>query len=193
MRVIYLHGFLSSPSSFKAELMRKECEKRGIEFFAPDLNVAPEDAVARALSFADGVPSEELFAVGSSLGGFYATRIAEMLECRAVLINPAVHPWKFVKDYAGEQPVYGTDRTVFVSPDYETELLRLASPVLMVPERYLVLLSEKDEVLDWREAAEKYGKARQIRIPDGDHRVSNFEKYCSAAADFFYEDYPREH
>lgn len=117
MATIYLHGFLSSPDSKKGRILALEHKKRGIPFFAPDLTMSPEQVSAMLTRFTAGMPPEELTVVGSSLGGFYATWLAEKTGCRAVLLNPVVRPWELVRDFLGEQETYGGKRRVVITED----------------------------------------------------------------------------
>lgn len=184
MTTIYLHGFLSSPRSVKGRMLAAAHERRRAAFFAPDLNIGPAQAASLLLQLTEGIPARSLAVVGSSLGGFYAAWLAEKRGCRAVLLNPAVRPWEFVKDYMGEQPTVAGDRTVNVTPDFVRQLRELDVPEVTRPERYLVLLSTADETLDWREADAKYREATRVLIPGGDHRISAFADYCEAVTDF---------
>ncbi|HEY5800947.1 MAG TPA: YqiA/YcfP family alpha/beta fold hydrolase, partial [Burkholderiaceae bacterium] len=99
--ILYLHGFRSSPQSFKARLVAQEMARRGLagQLRCPQLPPSPRAAMALALQLVEGVPADELAIVGSSLGGFYATYLAERLGCRAVLLNPAVTPLRDLEKY----------------------------------------------------------------------------------------------
>ncbi|HEU5437042.1 MAG TPA: YqiA/YcfP family alpha/beta fold hydrolase, partial [Telluria sp.] len=90
-RVLYLHGFRSSPRSFKARVVSERMAQLGRigDLICPQLPASPKAAIELALKLA-GRYGSELSIIGSSLGGFYATCIAEHLGCRAVLLNPSV-------------------------------------------------------------------------------------------------------
>jgi predicted esterase YcpF (UPF0227 family) len=92
--ILYLHGFRSSPQSFKARAVAQKMAQLGRagELACPQLPASPEAAIALALALVDGVPADRLAIVGSSLGGYYATWLAERLGCRAVLLELAVRP-----------------------------------------------------------------------------------------------------
>ncbi|HEU5437191.1 MAG TPA: YqiA/YcfP family alpha/beta fold hydrolase, partial [Telluria sp.] len=79
--ILYLHGFRSSPSSYKARVVagRMAALNRADQLACPQLPASPSAAIALALSLVDGVPADELAIVGSSLGGYYATWLAEHL------------------------------------------------------------------------------------------------------------------
>src|SRR5688572_7883152 len=92
--ILYLHGFRSSPLSFKARLLAQKMQElgRGDEYLCPQLPASPREAITSALEAAGSVAPDRLTLIGSSLGGYYATCLAEQLGCRAVLLNPAIRP-----------------------------------------------------------------------------------------------------
>ena len=95
--LLYLHGFRSSPLSFKAQrLGRWMAEHRpDIVWHCPQLPPSPAEAVEGLLRTVAGWgidAATDLAVVGSSLGGFYATVLAARLGCRFVVMNPAVEP-----------------------------------------------------------------------------------------------------
>ncbi|HBD32413.1 MAG TPA: esterase, partial [Cupriavidus sp.] len=115
--------------------------------------------------------------IGSSLGGFYARWLAEKHGCRAVLLNPAIHPWTDLERYLGEQPLYHGGGSVVVERKHLQELLDLRVDAITRPERYYLLTATGDEVLDYREMIAACPGAR-IRVIEGsDHGISEFEEY----------------
>ena len=101
--ILYLHGFRSSPQSFKARLLGERMTELGIgeQYICPLLPASPQEVIALSLKLVDGCAPEELTVIGSSLGGFYATYLAERLGCRAVLLNPAVRSFRDLEKYVG--------------------------------------------------------------------------------------------
>jgi uncharacterized protein len=101
--LLYLHGFRSSPRSTKARQVEARVRQRhpGVTWWCPQLPPSPAAAMAMVMKGIEGWPREQMAAIGSSLGGFYATWVAQSCECRAVLLNPAVHP---ARDLAGLIP-----------------------------------------------------------------------------------------
>ena len=152
--LLYLHGFNSSPGSAKAQQMAAwVAEHRpDIEVLIPAQPNTPaaaweaiEAVIAEARARHDG--RLRLGAVGSSLGGFMATRVSELHGCRAALINPAVRPHELLCDYLGHQVNPYTDERYELLPTHMDELRALAVPV-SAPERVWVLQQQEDEVLD---------------------------------------------
>lgn len=188
--ILYLHGFRSSPKSAKGRVLRAAALGCGMAFDAPDLNCDPFEAVERALGAYEALKVHgTVGVVGSSLGGFYAACVAKRTGARAVLINPAVRPWEVVKNYLGEQTIYGTDRTLFVREEFADMLQELAVGGFPDPGRVLTLLATGDELLDWHEAAELYAQCPSIVIEGSDHQISEFEEYVGRVCAFLSENF----
>jgi predicted esterase YcpF (UPF0227 family) len=181
--LIYLHGFNSSPASFKARLLKERMEAmgRGTQFLAPALPRSPRQAAEQL----DALVSRHRRAclVGSSLGGYYATWLAERHGVRAVLLNPAVRPYELLA------PLVGRQRNLHTGEEYDFTMqqvveLRLLEAVGVTPRRYLLVVTTGDEVLDYRMALERYRGCRQIVIEGGDHALSDFGDHLEAVLDF---------
>lgn len=174
MVVMYLHGFRSSPLSKKGQIMREAFSGK-YTFEAPDLNVSPVEVQNILLESVKGFEPSELCLVGSSLGGFYATWLAEKIGCRAVLLNPATEPWSVINDYIGVQTINNTDRTFEVKAEYADQVRQMNCENIQA-DRYLVFLSTNDEVLDWHKAQSKYASCKMILLPGNTHEINNFEQ-----------------
>ncbi len=124
-----------------------------------------------------GWPRDSMGVVGSSLGGFYATYVAAMTRCRAVLINPAVHPARDLARHIGEQTVWQDPQQRFhFRPEFIAELGALEVGALPRPERCMAIIAKGDEVLDWREMSARYPDSRLKLLHGGDHALSDFER-----------------
>jgi len=176
--ILYLHGFLSSPASVKAKQVRSALAQAGREadFLCPPLPVSPRAAAEVALASAQLEEPRNLSLIGSSLGGYYATWLAEHLGCRAVLLNPAVRPYEDLVAYLGWHNDAG-GRQVEVRPEYLDELRALETPRLTDPDRYLLLAATGDEVIDYRRMIAKYADCRMHVIAGSDHALSDFPQY----------------
>lgn len=187
--LLYLHGFRSSPQSMKSRLVQERMRAWGLEkyFACPVLNVSPSEAIAQAEAAIRGARAggeTEIAIIGSSLGGFYARWLAERHGCRAVLLNPAIHPWTDLEKYLGEQPLYHGGGSVVVMREHLDELLALRVDAITRPERYYLLAATGDEVLDYREMVDACPGAN-IRIIEGsDHGISEFEHYVDEVLAF---------
>lgn len=182
--LIYIHGFNSSPASFKANLLRQKLESlgRGAEFSAPALPHRP--GAAAALLEAEIARHPGAVLVGSSLGGYYATWLAEKHALKAVLVNPAVRPYELLSAELGVQKNFHTEEEYEFTHTHLDEL-RSLEVARVTPERYLLLVATGDEVLDYRQAVERYRGCRQIVVQGGDHSFSDFEKYLDLVLEFF--------
>lgn len=181
--LIYIHGFNSAPASFKARLIGERMRTLGREheYLVPALPHRPAEAMDLLCELLDKHPGAAL--VGSSLGGYYATYLAERFAVRAVLVNPAVGPYNLLRNHLGPQKNLYTGAEYELTAQHIAELEALETAVV-TPERYLLLTRTGDEVLDYRDGVEKYRGARQHVIPGGDHGFDDFENYLDETLAF---------
>ena len=184
--ILYLHGFRSSPASFKARVVARKMKELGRagELVCPQLPASPRQAMALALSLVDGVPADQLAIVGSSLGGYYATWLAERLGCRAVLLNPAIEPLKDLDDHVGVTTAWHSDQPFEFKREYIDELRALKVETITRPERYFLIAATGDEVLDYRDMVAHYAGARQHVIEGSDHAIPEFAHYVDEVLAF---------
>ncbi|OVZ56587.1 esterase [Pigmentiphaga sp. NML080357] len=190
--ILYLHGFRSSPSSYKARLLAQAMARRGRqrEWACPQLPASPREAMALAESLArdmqshDRAAGRELTLVGSSLGGYYATWLAERLGCRAALLNPVVHAARDLATQVGEHRSYHDDQPFTFTAAHVEELRAYEVARITRPSRYYLLAATGDEVLDWREMRDHYPGARQHIIEGSDHGIGDFDRYLPEVLDF---------
>jgi predicted esterase YcpF (UPF0227 family) len=183
---IYLHGFNSSPASFKARLLQERLAQRGRahEFIAPQLSHRPTEAAATIERVLEPLPAETVTLIGSSLGGHYATAFAERMGLRAVLVNPAVHAHELLASQVGPQVnLYSGERYFFTARDVE-DLRALDVASITRPERYLLIVALGDEVLDSRIALDYFSGASQIVHTGGDHGFADFAQYLDRVIEF---------
>ncbi|WP_211444828.1 YqiA/YcfP family alpha/beta fold hydrolase [Collimonas humicola] len=184
--ILYLHGFRSSPQSFKARLLaeRMRLLGRADEYQCPQLPASPAAAIALAQDLVREVDPAQLTLIGSSLGGYYATWLAQQSGCSAVLLNPAVKPPRDLEKYVGVSTQYHSDDPFEFKREYMAELQALQVDVISKPERYFLIAATGDEVLDWREMVGHYPQARQIVIQGSDHGISEFADYADEVLAF---------
>ena len=176
--LIYLHGFNSSPGSYKAQMLLRYLERLGAasHYLIPSLDHEPQKAIADLQSLLDSKSDHtNITLLGSSLGGYYATHLAQQYPVRVVLINPAVNPAQTLERYLGvNQKFYSDDSYEFTRRHIE-QLAALKVAKIVDPSRYLVLLQTGDETLDYREA-EAFYAACDVRVEKGgSHGYSDFE------------------
>lgn len=176
--LLYLHGFRSSPLSAKARRMAawvKEHEPR-LTWWCPQLPPSPREAIELLTQGVSEWPIERTVIVGSSLGGFYATVMAERLGCKAGLVNPAVDPARDLTRYIGETTAWHSEERFFL-PAYVDQLRDMTPAELVEPARYFAVIATGDEVLDWREMSGRY-RGAHLRIVEGsDHALSDFDTH----------------
>jgi uncharacterized protein len=175
--LIYVHGFNSAPGSYKARLVGERMRVLGREndYMVPALPHRPAEAMALLRGLVEQHPRATL--IGSSLGGYYATWLAEQYAgLRVALVNPAVRPYNLLRGLLGPQ------KNIYTGDQYELtaqhiEELQALEVTAITPARYFLLTRTGDEVLDYRLAVEKYRGARQSVIPGGDHGFGDFADY----------------
>ncbi len=185
--LLYLHGFRSSPLSAKAQLTAAAVARRhpNVVWQCPALNVSPQQAMADVLCLIADWPTANMGIVGSSLGGFYATWLAERLGCKAVLLNPAVHPARDLAKHLGDQTVWQDPEQHFVfEARYISEMRALEVPHITLPERYFAVIAKGDEVLDWREMHGHYAQASVRLLSASDHGLSDYAEHLDAVLGF---------
>ena len=186
--LLYLHGFRSSPQSFKARRLAAwlAAHRPAVHWHCPQLPPSAREALRGVLAQIDAWPRETTAVVGSSLGGFYAMAVAERLgaACRAVLLNPAVDPARDLAGYVGElQAWHSGERFEFRAEDVSA-LRELTPAVLTHPERYFAVIAKGDELLDWREMTARVEPARVKLLEAGDHALSDFDEHLPDILDF---------
>lgn len=176
--IIYLHGFRSGPESWKARSLRARIAELGLAdaFWCEQLPVSANAAMALAeaqIARCDSPPT----VVGSSLGGYYATHLAEKHGLKAVLINPAVLAPLSLSAYIGTQNhMYSGESFEFTAAHID-ELRAIEAPAITHPDRYWLLVETGDEVLDYRHAVARYAGCRQTVLEGGDHSFTKWDDY----------------
>jgi predicted esterase YcpF (UPF0227 family) len=186
--LLYLHGFRSSPRSAKAMRMARwvaEHRPGDLVFASPQLPPSPREAMARVAELIRDWPRETMAVMGSSLGGFYATHVAQDSGARTVLLNPAVDPARDLANYIGEQTCWqNPDEHFFFRPEFVDELRALNAGALAHPDRMMAVIAKGDEVLDWREMHARYAPCRIKLLEGGDHGLSDFDDYLEELTSF---------
>ena len=183
--ILYLHGFRSSPQSAKASLLAQAVQEAGHarSWYCPQLPPSPH----RALELADRLiekrqaegmdPQQELVVLGSSLGGYYASCLAEKWRCRALLFNPVVYAARDLATQVGEHTMWNSPQRFHFLPEYVDELAEMAPGRPADPGRYYLMAAKGDEVLDWREMVEWYRGCELRLLEASDHGISDFRQW----------------
>jgi uncharacterized protein len=178
--ILYLHGFRSSPKSAKAQYMSAwmRAHHAGVHWWCPQLPPSPKEALALVFEQLSSWPLERMAVVGSSLGGFYATVVAERTGCRAALLNPAINPARDLAGHIGDlTSFHDPDDHFYFKPEYVTQLRVMTPRAITQPERYFAVIAKGDEVLDWHEMTARYPGATVHLLEDGDHALSDFDEH----------------
>ncbi|MGL5429681.1 MAG: esterase YqiA [Vibrio sp.] len=185
--LVYIHGFNSSPLSHKAQVMQQYCQQHrpDITVLVPKLPSFPAQAAQHLLALIE--PYREQYRigfVGSSLGGYLATWLNAQWGLPAVVINPAVKPYELLADFLGEQLNPYTHERYVLDAGHIDELKALDVAQLKQPSDFWLLQQMGDEVLDYRQAVEKYHAAKLTLEAGGDHSFIDFERYPAQIIQF---------
>jgi len=184
--VIYLHGFLSSPQSKKAQQTIHYCNETGLgdNLLVPELSGGPAETLDEIQQCIDSMEGKNIGLIGSSLGGYYATCLAEANNLKAALINPAVKPYLHWHEYIGEHDNYYSLKTYSVTKEHVRELQRMDAEALLYPQNYMLLVQTADEVLDYRLAETRYRAGTCIIQEGGNHSFENYAMFLPLIFDF---------
>lgn len=178
--VLYLHGFMSAPQSYKAQLLDAALKEKGIDcrYCCPQLPISPAESIQIAMDAVKDVPSEDLIVIGSSLGGYYANWITEQRGCKGVLLNPVVDPWRIkILEDSPDRSDLQVKAWLDFRDYYKSELEAIRVPVITSPERYMLIAAKGDELLDWHLMQAHYQGADQTILEGSNHGISEFDQY----------------
>ena len=185
--LLYLHGFRSSPQSAKARQVAARVREQhpAVTWWCPQLPPSPAAAMAMVTQGIAQWPRESMAVIGSSLGGFYATCVAQAVGCRAVLLNPAIDPARDLAKYIGEQVSWHDPaERFFFEPGFVHELRALESGPIAQPGNIFAVIAKGDEVLDWREMTGRYPGARVKLLEGSDHALTDFDAHIDEVFGF---------
>ncbi len=190
LELLYIHGFLSSPLSFKALSMGRWLQDKcpQCEFICPMLTPYPAKCAETLMNIVETAQRNgtHLGLVGSSMGGFWSTYLAERYDLPAVLINPAVDVLRLMPAYIGQHlKNYHTEDVYCIQEGDLHELASYDTPAIRRHGNYWLLVQQGDETLDYQLAVEKYQGCRQTVEPDGDHSFQGFERFHDDVIAFF--------
>jgi predicted esterase YcpF (UPF0227 family) len=189
--ILYIHGFNSSPLSIKAEQTRQYFFEHfpEINFVCPQLVTSPREAILQLENIIESTDNDTWLLIGSSLGGYFSSYLANKYRIPAVLINPAITPFDLLEDYIGEQINPYTNIVYQVTKQHMLDLKDIEQKAPNFDDEqknnYLVMVQTGDEVLDYQQAVEKYQHCRLIVEQGGDHSFIGFDEKLPIIADFF--------
>lgn len=184
-KILYLHGFHSSPNSEKTTIFSQYVAQHHpeIEVVAPQLPCKPKQVIA----LLDELVEKHQFdgVIGSSLGGYLSTYLHNKLSIPAVVINPAVKPFELLSDYLGKQVHPITGESYELDEQDMHDLKALYQSELKQPNQIWLLQQEKDEVLDYKEALERYQECKVTFELGGNHSFVGFDRFVTQIIEFF--------
>jgi uncharacterized protein len=191
MRLLYLHGFRSSPQSAKAMTMywhvlahNAAAPAQHIDWYCPQLPPSPKLALRKIMRWVGAGGDQPLAVIGSSLGGYYAALVAQATGARCVLLNPAVYPARDLHAYIGRVTNWHDEGGYTFTQQHVSELLAMQTTAFTRPARYMAIISKGDEVLDWREMTARYPAAHLKLLARGDHALSEFDGFAAEVLQF---------
>jgi uncharacterized protein len=193
MRLLYLHGFRSSPQSAKAMTMYWHVlahnaavpAHQRIAWHCPQLPASPKQAMGKIMRWVrSGDSAQPLAVIGSSLGGYYAAQIAERARCRCVLLNPAVYPARDLNAFIGRVTNWHDEGGYEFTQRHVDELLAMQTTAFTKPSRYMAIISKGDEVLNWREMTARYPAGHMKLLQRSDHAISEFDDFAAEVLQF---------
>lgn len=186
--LFYLHGFASSPSSWKAQALQEAFQTLAPHrLLVPALPFSPTDAVALLESQIEPLLAQtqlQVDLIGSSLGGYYAIYLAERYNLNAVLINPAIRPFDLLENYLGENHNYHTGESFVFESRHIGALKNLDVEHIKRPDAFMLLLQSGDEVLDYRQALAKLPHSPTVLQQGGSHGFDHFEELIPSVLNF---------
>jgi predicted esterase YcpF (UPF0227 family) len=190
--LLYIHGFNSSPLSGKGLVTAQFMAEfyPDIIFHQPQLPSEPTDGIILLSSIVESAlaKGEALTFIGSSLGGYYVSYLVEKYGGRGVLINPAVKPFELFDEFIGPQYNPYTEEHYHVVAKHKDDVKEFNTQVILNPDRFLVLLQSGDEVLDYRQAVQKYHCCQVLLEAGGDHSFVGYEKKLQRICQFLFLD-----
>ncbi|WP_394204353.1 YqiA/YcfP family alpha/beta fold hydrolase [Shewanella waksmanii] len=190
--LLYIHGFNSSPLSDKGLVTAQYIHTHfpNLHLVQPQLPSCPQSAMNMLIDIVEKAKQvgEPVCYIGSSLGGYFASYLAEKYGGRAALINPAVKPFELFDEFIGPQHNPYTDEHYQVLPIHKAQVAEFNTEVIVHPDRFFVLLQSGDEVLDYRQAVDKYHCCKLVVESGGDHSFVGYSDKMAEICDFLFLD-----
>lgn len=190
--ILYLHGFASGPSSYKASVLVPPLRADGFHVEVPDLNEGDFErlTISRALALAKRRVRDRTIVIGSSFGGYVATLLASMDDRVKALVlmapafdlagrmhrrygEEAIQGWKEAGYSMVEHYAFGGEHRIGYGFLEDAELHPLY-PKVRVPT--YVLQGERDDVVPpetARALAEAHPELVELDLVEDDHGLGS--------------------
>ena len=187
LKIIYLHGFNSSAESKKSKILDSYLEKEKlINLESPNLNNSPKKAISQIEKIIRE-SSSRVCLIGSSLGGLYATFVADKYNLKSVVINPVV-----TNHISGMRDLVGSHKNFHSEEEYEftlkdyLDLQKLGLEKLKKPLNHFCLIKMSDEVLDHNITFDFFSKSYVLSEKGGNHSYDDFFAKIPLILDYMY-------
>ena len=187
LKIIYLHGFNSSAESKKSKILNSYLEKEKlINLESPNLNNSPKKAIFQIEKIIRE-SSSRVCLVGSSLGGLYATFVADKYNLKSVTINPVV-----ANHISGMRDLVGSHKNFHSGEEYDfrlkdyCDLQKLGLEKLKRPLNHFCLIKMSDEVLDHNKTFAFFSKSYVLSEKGGNHSYDDFFEKIPLILDYLY-------
>ncbi len=182
--IIYIHGFGGSGEGSKAKAFRDYFNSIGETFLAPSLSFVPELAIKTLEELIDSYKGE-VYLIGSSLGGYYTSYLAQHRYVKkVVLLNPSVNPTATLSSAVGDAPNF-YDNSSFKWETKHLDMLKSYEVHDLERDKFMLLVQKGDELLDYKEAVEKYDGCKMLVEEGGSHGFDEIEKHFESIRKFF--------
>ena len=184
--IIYIHGFASCGFGSKAQKFKEYFEEEIITISLPTIPNLAIDTLEQIIEFSLN-KDENLYLIGSSLGGFYSLYLANKYNLKAVLINPALNPKKTLSKFYS----FGLVKNYFDNSNFEITKEQLKSlenfqvSLIQNPKNIMALIQKGDEIIDYKESVEILKDCEIFVEEGGNHSFDNIEKYLNKINNFF--------
>ena len=184
--IIYIHGFGGSGQGGKAQAFRKYFKSIGEDFIAPSLPYNPELAIKTLEELINSYKGE-VYLIGSSLGGFYTTYLAKKTFVKkAIVINPVIKPYETLKRAIGNAPNFFDDSYFFWNDTHLNILNKYkVKDISNYKDKIMLLVQKGDELLDYKEAVDKFVECRCIIEDGGNHSFVDIQNHFKDIEEFF--------
>ncbi len=131
--------------------------------------------------------SSRVCLVGSSLGGLYATFVADKYNLKSVTINPVV-----TNHISGMRDLVGSHKNFHSGEEYEFrlkdyfDLQKLGLEKLKSPLNHFCLIKMSDEVLDHNVTFAFFSKSYVLSEKGGNHSYDDFFEKIPLILDYLY-------
>lgn len=169
--ILFIHGFASSSLGLKANHLRS---LNNINAIIPDLPISPFEAICFLEDIINKESNDNLYLIGSSLGGFYAFYLSYKLKVKSILINPSMFPVETTGNYLGEHQRWMKNESFIWTQAHVSELQTLSDEIMDALDTIdksliRIYLAIHDEVLDV-DKIRKFFKGYNLEMVDSDHR-----------------------